>query len=560
MTKARDLADLLDATGDVKSNALDNVPASDNASALTTGTLNNARLPGNISDSGTEGTKIAVGTTAQRGSTTGQIRFNSDTSTAEYYDGNNFKVLASPPNVDSVSPSTLFEDTIAGGTTLTINGSLFDSPTVKIIDSALTETSAVINSSTSTQIVIAVPTNLNYDQEPYDIRVLNASGLSAQLDNAFNVNETPSITTSSGSLGSIIETASANFTQVAGNDPEGDSLTFSISSGSLPSGFTFNSNGTISGTASSGQAGTYNFSVTCSDGTNTSSAVAFSITINQPATGGTITTSGGDTIHTFTSSGTFSPASGFSRSASWLIIAGGGGGGVGDQGNDCGGGGAGAGGYRSSFNNESSGGGAGAEGAFTFSGGTSYTVTVGAGGSGGQSPSANGSTGNNSSVFSKTSNGGGYGSNRNDNGGSGGSGGGVSCDTSSGGSGTSGQGFAGAGGGGTPSGATRGGGGAGGSGGANSGGTSGGGGGGVTSSITGSSVARAGGGAGGSGGANSRQGPGPGGGAGGSLNGNDGGNADANKGGGGGGAGGNAGGGTDGGNGGSGIVVIRYTV
>ena len=43
-TKTRDISDLLDANGDVKSGALDNVPASDNASALTTGTLPNARL------------------------------------------------------------------------------------------------------------------------------------------------------------------------------------------------------------------------------------------------------------------------------------------------------------------------------------------------------------------------------------------------------------------------------------------------------------------------------------------------------------------------------------
>ena len=41
----------------------------------------------NITDTGTEGTKVASGTTAQRGSTAGQIRFNSTTGLAEYYDG-----------------------------------------------------------------------------------------------------------------------------------------------------------------------------------------------------------------------------------------------------------------------------------------------------------------------------------------------------------------------------------------------------------------------------------------------------------------------------------------
>ena len=44
MSRARDLADLLDASGDVKSAALDNVPPSNDASALTTGTLDMARI------------------------------------------------------------------------------------------------------------------------------------------------------------------------------------------------------------------------------------------------------------------------------------------------------------------------------------------------------------------------------------------------------------------------------------------------------------------------------------------------------------------------------------
>jgi hypothetical protein len=44
MTKARDISDLLDATGDVKSTALDNVSPSNDASALTTGTIDNARI------------------------------------------------------------------------------------------------------------------------------------------------------------------------------------------------------------------------------------------------------------------------------------------------------------------------------------------------------------------------------------------------------------------------------------------------------------------------------------------------------------------------------------
>ena len=44
MSRARDIANLVDANGDIVSGALDNVPASNDASALTTGTLAAARI------------------------------------------------------------------------------------------------------------------------------------------------------------------------------------------------------------------------------------------------------------------------------------------------------------------------------------------------------------------------------------------------------------------------------------------------------------------------------------------------------------------------------------
>ena len=60
----------------------------------------------NISDTGTEGTKVASGTTAQRGNTAGQFRFNSTTNLAEYFDGI-LKQIDSPPTVTSVSTQKL---------------------------------------------------------------------------------------------------------------------------------------------------------------------------------------------------------------------------------------------------------------------------------------------------------------------------------------------------------------------------------------------------------------------------------------------------------------------
>ena len=211
--------------------------------------------------------------------------------------------------------------------------------------------------------------------------------------------------------------------------------------------------------------------------------------------GGTLTTSGGNQIHTFTSSGTLSPLT--PVTASYLVVAGGGGGGY------LFGGGGGAGGLLTSST--------------TIYSGATYVVTVGAGGAGATSIGANGVNGSNSvlsgtGITTITSTGGGGGAKRSTVGNSGGSGGGGAGDSSSiGGAGTSGQGFAGgtgssvvgdAGGGGGGSSAV----------GSNHGGTVGGNGGaGTASSITGSSVTYAGGGGGAGGTANGSGGAGGGG-------------------------------------------------
>jgi len=144
----------------------------------------------------------------------------------------------------------------------------------------------------------------------------------------------------------------------------------------------------------------------------------------------------------------------------YLVIAGGGGGPSGYQA-----GGGGAGGYRASYNNEASGGGGSSENSIDVNIGTSYTVTVGAGGAGG--PALNAITsgsypgnGSNSVFATVTSIGGGAGAsywngtgNNNDGDGGnkgrdGGSGGGTGLrqmNALAGGSGTTNQGYAGGG-------------------------------------------------------------------------------------------------------------------
>ena len=56
----------------------------------------------NITDTGTEGTRVATGTSAERGNTTGQLRFNTTTGLAEYYTGTAFKSIDTAPTDETV--------------------------------------------------------------------------------------------------------------------------------------------------------------------------------------------------------------------------------------------------------------------------------------------------------------------------------------------------------------------------------------------------------------------------------------------------------------------------
>jgi len=205
----------------------------------------------NISDSGTAGTKVASGTTGQRGSTAGQIRFNTTTGLAEYYTGSEFKLLDSPPTISSVSPSFVNTDT-AGNITFTISGSNFQSgAVVKFIANDATELTAstvTVNSSSSLSAVIARSSFINA-KEPYDIKVINISGLFANLDNQINVDLTPAWSTASGSLGTFLKQSSVSVSVLA-TDADSDAITYSVASGSLPTGLSLNSStGAITGTA-----------------------------------------------------------------------------------------------------------------------------------------------------------------------------------------------------------------------------------------------------------------------------------------------------------------------
>lgn len=283
-------------------------------------------------------------------------------------------IVAETPGIVSVQGTITDTNSVNN---LTISGTNFFSGAIASIIGTngveIQANSTVVNSIVSITSVFGAISPL---YEPYDVKVTNVSNLYGLLTDALYVNDTPTWVTASGNLSTVYEGDSINAQVTAFDDNEGIPLTYEISSGSLPSGVTLNSStGAITGTAPNVNSNTtYTFSITATDGVNTSSARSFNIVVNNIA-------------------------------VEALVVGGGGGGGY-DRG---------------------SGGGAGGmidHPSYNINRNTSYTVTVGNGGSGGTSNNQN-INGQNSVFDSLTALGGGGGNmtGAGFNGGSGGGGG-----------------------------------------------------------------------------------------------------------------------------------------
>ena len=511
---------------------------------------------------GTDAETISSGTTAERVNGTGKIRFNTTTNLMEYYDGTDWKAIDSPPlitgftiNGGSDVTSGVVDVTDSSNVTIQVKGSLFDTTgaNVTFVGSGETLSPATTTRNSANLITVVISGQLfDSSNAPYTVKVTNGSGLSAELADAISADRAPTFTNSADTTVSIFDgnrgSVSIAAADLAGaTDPDSDTITYSISSGSLPSGLSIaSSTGVISGSTSEvGSDTTSTFTVQAAT-TNATVTRQFKITLKPPVT----------TSYTSTGSFNFSVPSGITTVRA-LVVAGGGG----------------------SNNNNSGGGGAGGMidvPSFTVTPGGSVPGSVGSGGA------AQATADGQDSVFGTlTAKGGGGGSNwASGNGRAGGSGGGAAGINSStpqtGGSaqqpGQPGQsGNYGYGNNGGPGASANGGdGGGGGGGGAAQAGQSaepyhngpfgrgGNGGNGRQSDITGSQVYYAGGGGGGGGGSFAPQGSAPGG-QGGGGNGNSGpGRTDDNP--GQANTGGGAGGGDDGGGsaGGTGVVIIKY--
>jgi hypothetical protein len=302
--KNKALSSLLDANEDVNSANLDNVPASDNASALTTGTLPDARLSNQV--------KVVKATSAPGSPQEGDLWYDTTNDLLKVYDTTTtafVKVVTVTPTLSSIDGAIL--NATAGN--LTLNGTGF-----------------------------------------------LASGLVV------------SFTPSGGSASNVTVTPTNDATATV----------------AIPSVIYGQSTNTVIG-----------IKVTNSDGKE---SATINKTVSVLPTGGTISTSGNYTIHTFTSSGNFNNTI-TGLEVEYLVIAGGGG-----SGRQHGGGG-GGGGYRCSVVGENSGAGSSAETKLTLSTTGNKTVTIGAGGTGSSGTGVAGTNGENSVFDTITSTGGGGG-------------------------------------------------------------------------------------------------------------------------------------------------------
>jgi hypothetical protein len=264
---------------------------------------------------------ISSGTTAQRTiEEAGKIRFNTTTNLLEYYDGQTWKVVDSPPTISSIDVTDV--DSAAGGNqTFVITGSGF-STTITEVRFVANSGSDVIASSvtrdSATQVTaVAAKSSFANANEPYDIKVTNSSGLAGVLANQVNVDSAPIWQTAAGSIATIYDGGRSSFSvEVSAHDSDSDAITYTVQSGSLPAGLSLtsaNSGAVISGNATAvGSNTTSTFTLRAAANSKTTDR-QYTITVNAP-----VSTS-------FTSSGTFSVPSGISA-VDVLVVAGGGGG------------------------------------------------------------------------------------------------------------------------------------------------------------------------------------------------------------------------------------------
>jgi len=205
----------------------------------------------------------------------------------------------------------------AGGQTIILTGSGFVAGANVLINGSAVGVVSVVS---STSITFTSPANATGS---YVIYVINPDGSTAIAIPGIQYSGTPNWTTAAGTLGNVYETASFNQTVTATGDAP---ITYSVFSGSLPPGSTFNANGTITGTSQlTASPTTYSFTVRATDAQLQDTNRAFSISVipdvvtwSSPANNATYTPAANIAMANITLSATSAVGSGITYSANTL--------------------------------------------------------------------------------------------------------------------------------------------------------------------------------------------------------------------------------------------------
>ena len=190
------------------------------------------------------------------------------------------------PAIYSVTPTTY---TGASGTSFTINGDRFKNNTTVFFRQANGSKSAAGSVSFVGVTTLTATTPSSFSSGPLDVIVTSNEGLSAELHNVITVDAIPGWNTAAGTIATITDRhgSYSGIATLSASDALGDTVTYSIVSGSLPAGCSLNSStGVISGdpTDIGSATVTSNFTARASDGTNNVDR-AFSIRVDAAKDG-----------------------------------------------------------------------------------------------------------------------------------------------------------------------------------------------------------------------------------------------------------------------------------
>jgi len=197
---------------------------------------------------------------------------------AQYITANNIEpatlTTLSGPKIQSITyPGNDTAVNVAGGDTVTLTGTGFVSGCTILVNGSAAP-SVTFNSSTSVQF-----TTPALSAGGYVVYLINPDGGTAIAVPGLQYSGVPAWSTAAGTLGTVYETSSINTTVAATGDAP---ITYTLQSGSLPTGANLNSStGLISGTSPiTANSTTYSFTIRATDGQNQDTDRAFSITIN----------------------------------------------------------------------------------------------------------------------------------------------------------------------------------------------------------------------------------------------------------------------------------------